>query len=71
MLIQPNNKKNEKIYEIKAIEADLVILENDIGDRKEIQTYEFDTQGIIPELGMLINLLDYNKTCSVFEIYEE
>lgn len=71
MLIQPNNKKNEKIYEIKAIEADLVILENDIGDRKEIQTYEFDTQSIVPEIGMLINLLNYNETCSVFEIYEE
>lgn len=71
MLIKPN-KRSEKIYTISKIEDNLVLLVNDYGDEKTIETYEFDLQNIIPEIGKNINLVQYDEHgCSVIENFDE
>ncbi|WP_031488906.1 hypothetical protein [Ureaplasma canigenitalium] len=71
MLIKPQ-KQDEKIYRIKEITDDFIILENSVGDVKKIEPVEFVLHEIEPVVDHYIHLIKFDSHGgSVFEEYNQ
>ncbi|MCV3743769.1 hypothetical protein OF377_02685 [Ureaplasma sp. ES3154-GEN] len=61
-------KRNDKIYEIIAINEDKITIKNDFDDTKVLNLYEFDLQNINPEINKTIRLIRFEPNgCSIIE----